>query len=818
MNQAIKNRVRSVVVIGLAVLLLGGIDAGAAPRRRGQPMPDLTKGGTKDDKHDWNLGPTGARGWIWGRNLETTDTRQILVTKVDKGSPADGVLAVGDVILGAGGGKFTRDARISFGRAVTEAEKADNKGILKLLRWRAGAETEVQIKLRVMGSYSDTSPYNCAKSRKIIEAGCRQIAKGGRLSGGIPAKINALALLATGNKKYLPMVRAFAHEVGRANLKLKLHGGSGMKAWPWGYSNLFLTEYYLATGDKYVLPAIREYTVNIANGQSGVGSWGHGMAWPDVNGGRLHGPLGGYGALNQAGLICHMSMILAQKCGVRDKAVRQAIDRGNRFFGFYINKGAIPYGDHRPGWQVHDDNGKNSIAAVLFDFQGHQAGARFFSRMTVASYGERERGHTGNYFSFLWGPLGANRAGSAAAAAFLKEQRWFYDMGRRWDGSFPYQGGAGMGGGEHQYGRWDCTGAYLLTYLLPFKRLYITGKGVSTDNALTGAELAQVVEAGRGFLSRDMGVEPYRAKSEGQLLALLGSWSPAVRHRAGVALAGKNTNVVGKLIARLNSSDLTTRYGACGALGLQKARAAAAVPALTKLLNHKDVWLRIQASYALSGIGSPARKAVPEMLKLAVRSDENDPREFTQRYLCFTLFYPGGALRMKGLIARDLSGVDRRLLYPAVRRLLLNDDGRARGTISSIYKQLTYEEIKPLLPAIHESIVTPAPSGVMFASGIRLRGLELLAKYRIKEGMSLCLKIMDIEKWGKRNRINGCLKILGTYGGSAKPVLPEIRKMEQRLKAHREARGMTDQLALIRKTIEDIEAAKDGPKLRSIRD
>ena len=37
----------------------------------------------------------------------------------------------------------------------------------------------------------------------------------------------------------------------------------------------------------------------------------------------------------------------------------------------------------------------------------------------------------------------------------------------------------------------------------------------------------------------------------------------------------------------------------------------------------------------------------------------------------------------------------------------------ARGWIDSIYQKLSYEEIKPLLPAIHEAIVTPAPSGII---------------------------------------------------------------------------------------------------------
>ena len=805
-------RVQGLVVVALVVLLLGGTEASAA---RGKPaVPDLTQGGGKDDKHDWNLGPTGARGWIWARSLETTDSRQILVTKVDKGSPADGVIQPGDVILGVGGKPFADDARKAFGRAVTEAETRQGQGILKLIRWRGGKQQQVQIRLPVLGAYSDTAPFGCAKSQKILDAGCRRIA--GHMKGGIDGKINALALLASGKKEYAALVRDYAREVGPPDLKLKLHSTSGMAAWHWGYTNLFLTEYCLATGDKAVLPAIREYAVNIAKGQSGVGSWGHGMAWPDANEGRIHGSLGGYGALNQAGLVCHLSMVLAGKCGVRDTEVQEAVGRANRFFGFYIGKGAIPYGDHRPGWQMHDDNGKNSIAAVLFDLQGEGEGARFFSRMTVASYGERERGHTGNYFSFLWGPLGAARAGPAAAAAFLKEQRWYYDLARRWDGSFPYQGGAGMGGGEHKYGNWDCTGAYLLAYALPLGKLHLTGKGASADNALTGADLAGVVEDGRDFSSWHMGIEPYRGKGEQDLLKCLQSLSPAVRHRAAQALAEKEGDVVRPLVSMLGAGDLNTRYGACEALGALKGRAASAVPALTQALAHRDLWLRIQASYALSSIGGPAKGSAPEMLRLAVQDDASDPREFMQRYLAFCLFYPGGALRMVGLLARDLEGVDRQLLYPAVERLLTNDDGRARGAVSSVYKQLSYEEIRPLLPAILRAIETPSPSGVMFASGIRLRGLELLAEHRIKEGMPLCLKVMDIEAWGKRDRIAGCLKILARYGGAAKAVLPELKALEKQLLAHREARGLKEQIDLVRKTIADIESATDAPQLRTL--
>ena len=46
------------LAVAVGVLLLAGM-AVCDARGKG-PVPDLTKGGTKDDKPDWNLGPTGS--------------------------------------------------------------------------------------------------------------------------------------------------------------------------------------------------------------------------------------------------------------------------------------------------------------------------------------------------------------------------------------------------------------------------------------------------------------------------------------------------------------------------------------------------------------------------------------------------------------------------------------------------------------------------------------------------------------------------------------------------------------------------------------
>ena len=116
----------------------------AAPLSAGPPAknPDFTQGGKTDGSHDWTLGPTGARGWIHAWK-HTADARQILMTEVAEGSPADGVLEVGDVILGVEKKPFGDDARIQFARAVMRAEQEESRGVLQLVRWRAGQTANV---------------------------------------------------------------------------------------------------------------------------------------------------------------------------------------------------------------------------------------------------------------------------------------------------------------------------------------------------------------------------------------------------------------------------------------------------------------------------------------------------------------------------------------------------------------------------------------------------------------------------------------------------------------------------------------------------
>ncbi len=752
--------------------------------------------------HDWTLGATGARGWMFSNKLVTTDARQIVITQVAKDSPADGILAVGDVILGAGGVPFSYDPRTELGKALTTAESEASGGNLSLVRYRAGKTENVILKLPVLGTYSATAPYDCLKSQRILEQGCKALAKhvvnSSYRQNPITRSLNALALLASGNREYIPLIRKEAQWAAD-------YSANSFQTWYYGYVIMLLSEYVMATGDDSVMPGLRRLALEAANGQSIVGSWGHRFAQPD-------GRLGGYGMMNSPGLPLTTSLSLARTAGVNDPAMDRAIERSASLLRFYIGKGAVPYGDHRPWIQTHEDNGKCGMAAVMFNLLGEVQGAEFFSRMSVASHGaERDTGHTGNFFNILWALLGVAQSGPQATGVWMQEfGSWYFDLARHWDGSFLHQGPPQMN--KDSYQNWDCSGAYLLSYAMPLKKIYLTGKRPGVVAQLDAASAQSLIFDGRGWNNMDRN-SYYDKLGKEELLSRLSSWSPVVRERAAMALGRQQDKVVGQLIRLLDAEGLYTRYGACQALKMQRTRGATAILALLKAFRSNDLWLRILAAEALAGIGEPARIAVPEMLvRLTKRDPKNDPRNMEQRYVSFALFNRRG-----GLIGQSLEGVDRKLLMEAVRAGLLNEDGRARSSIGSVYRNLTYDEIKPLLPAIHKAIIEPAPSGIMFADGIRMSGLELLTKYRINEGIELLVDYSrNQKKHASEKRILKVMEMLKTYGAHGKRVIPQLEAVANYFE--NEEKDFPHHLSLrkaefVRETVASIEVSIDEPKL-----
>ena len=796
---------------------------------RAQPAlaapPDLTKSNTVDRALTYNLGATGLRGWIFTKaasNLDasqgrtTTASRQILVTHVGANSPASGVMEVNDVILGVGDKPFSDDARKSFGRALTEAE---SKGVLKLIRFRAGKTENVQLKMRVMGSYSATAPYDCPKSKLILAEACKALEKES-LDNSQWGAVNGLALLSTGNPAYLPKVQAFARDMATKELTQK---GGG--AWDCGYKNVFLCEYYLLTGDKEVLPGITALTIKIAKGQGLYGTYGHGFSelTPD---GKLHGSIPPYGPVNQAGLIANLGIVMGKKCGVKDPEVDPSIGRAAKFFGYFVDKGTVPYGEHEP-WPYHENNGKSALTAVFFAAQGNQSdAARFFAMMSTAAYANREYGHTGQGFSYLWSALGANMGGPAAAAAFVKEAQWHLDLERRCDGSFVYDGGEQYGAGkthDNTYtGRSSYSGlspnaTYVLTYSVPLKKLVITGKEIKKADCLSTKEVAQAIASGRFDLER-------KQKSPQELIAAFSDWSPVVRGWAADELASRPEGkaMVPELLKMAEGKDMHVRQGACETLGFLKSEQA--LPVFIRLLSHEDRWLRFKAAQAIKGMGGAAAPALPDIIKALAATAEplqpinwDDAIQLTHGQLAAALF--------AGPLSGSLKQTDTKLLYQAIRIVSKNPDGMARAKLRSYFeKQLTAEDVQALAPDILAAVKTPSPADKMFSNEIRMGGFKALTKYYFVEGIEAGVDFAKTQGGhGSQKRTGEIMKEIIKYGSAARSAVPGLKELIDELNLQC-AQGKFPKGELNNQRVGDVEAAIKAiesatthPELRSIK-
>jgi hypothetical protein len=263
----------------------------------------------------------------------------------------------------------------------------------------------------------------------------------------------------------------------------------------------------------------------------------------------------------------------------------------------------------------------------------------------------------------------------------------------------------------------------------------------------------------------------------------------------------------------LDAPSLEARLGACEALAQIGGRAETAVPRLRETLKAEDLWLRVQAAEALNGIGRPAMAAVPELLRRIARGPtDDDPRGMEQRFLIQTLFHP-----RSGMLRGSLEGVDQELLLEAVRAGLRNEDGRTRGALGSVYSSLSFEELRPLLPAIHRAIVEPSPSGIMFDGQIQSAGLDLFGKHHVSEGIELLADYLRLmKKHGSQTQVPRHLEMLKRYGAHAQRAIPRLEQVIDYFE--NDEQDFPHNLSLqkaeaVRQAIVEIRAMTDKPEL-----
>ena len=705
-------------------------------------------------------------------------TNHLVIEAIEKDSPADGKLMKGDIILSVDGNPISINAYHQFTKAIDRAESLKGKGELKFKVRRTGelpkgstatsmkkennkkkAETElsetkqpqeskeleVVLNLKVLGEYSDTTPINCKKSDAIITQAADYLSESwnmGKLNWGI------LGLLATGEEKYIKIAAEKIREMGNPPENPDdLLEGKMYVSWHYGYTNLVLTEYYLLTGDKYVLPKIRQLSRTLAAGQDQAGLWGHQMAKP-FNG-RAHG----YGVMNQPSLHIFISLILAQKCGVKDDSVIEAIKRTHDHYDKWVGQGSLPYGNHGPGSNHFTNNGTSGSLAVAFALLGNVRGAKFYGAMSAAASEEILLGHGGPVWNILWTGLGANALGPEATSAYSDRVHWLRTTTRTWNGRYVSIKGWGT---EIDSGDWS-TGSQLLNLCTSRRKLYITGKGMPKSLWVNKEKAKEIVEA--GILD---------TSSETALLKALGSPYPPVQSQAAKALAALDANVANKVLRLLVTGDKRERIGAIYAIQKLKIDDVTK-PLLNIALNEKDdLWLRRLALGALAN-KADAKIHASKLLEMLVK---DKPYDEPYKELDLSL---GRTLLKLYEPSPYAANLNKELFYKGIIKLLNHKHKTGRSTAMRLIKMIPKEDLGRVIDKMIYIIEDKDKTYTSYCPGSgRQEALEILYRLGVKESMEYTVKTA---KQGRGVEQRARMRLLKTFGGEAKYLIPLIKEI-----------------------------------------
>ena len=397
-----------------------------------------------------NLGPTGARAIL--------EKKSFTVKYIFKNSPASGLLELDDVITGVNGKKFrtahtfahhiTRMKEfpdigyegpiMDFGNAIEDSEGSD--GTLDLSVTRDGKKITVPIKLKTIGKFSKTFPYDCPKSNLIAKQASQYISGPGHSfinKEHCHAKsMSGLALLANGNLKKAKQLALSWNNKPRA----------GIWVWPVAYQCIFLCEYHLITKDKTVLPTIQALAAKLEFAQvedidnykdrthGKMGNVGHKFR----TGGMGHNTnVGGYGTMNITTTLSLVAWEMAKKCGTKvdqDKVqlafdyLRSSTDK-NGYIGYHTAAGAYAAG------------GRQGMSIVAHHLAGEsqqtQSYTRLINKGLKNSYKYLPDAHADGMLSVCWGLIGAKLSEDKKTTRTIMDynKAWF-NMARSYDGSF----------------------------------------------------------------------------------------------------------------------------------------------------------------------------------------------------------------------------------------------------------------------------------------------------------------------------------------------------------------------------------------------
>lgn len=430
----------------------------------GNPWKQQARRGPDAEVEGWlyNLGITGIRV-----KLVEDEPTHLVVGHVFSESPAHRKVRTGDHIVGAGGRPFRTPHRNGYGMDVFGPEGPildlagaldraliSGKGQLKLTLERDGSREQVTLKLPPRaGAYASSFPFDCKQTDMVRERLYEYLVANQQESGSWGNPVHntfaPLALLSSGEGKYLKAVER--------NVKFHAqHTTTEDAAWlvNWRYmaAGVVMSEWHLATGERWVLPELQEVYdflhasqyVDLSqvsekvkeshpgaypkSAQQQHGGWGHNIGFE------------GYGPIAMITAQGALTFALLGRCGIevdedRHRAAYEFLRRGTGKNGY------LWYGDKAAGqgdWADMGRTGASGIAHWMSPFREHRA----MAKRHVAIMAEHPESFPDTHGSPLLG------MGYGALAAFTQRKsfeavmaanRWWFLLAECPDGSFHYQ-------------------------------------------------------------------------------------------------------------------------------------------------------------------------------------------------------------------------------------------------------------------------------------------------------------------------------------------------------------------------------------------
>ena len=436
--------------------------------------PDAETGG-------WfiHLGLTGLRV-----KLPQDRPTEFEVAHVLKGSPATGLVNVGDRILGVGKqkfktphvfgygvGKFGYDGPMKDFAAGLDAAMG-GKGVLPVLIERDGKIRIVKLEVgKKYGKYSKTWPKNCDRSTLILEEAISDILKKQKRSGlwSDRPHLNAFALLALlGHdlEAHKDLILKSARSMARSTEDVIRY--DGLDCWKYTLYGIALAEVYLATGEKWILPELEEIERWLVKAQISDGGFGHRPA--NKPGGN------GYGSICILTGQAKMAWALMLQCGLDIN--EEAFSKAHEFLKKGTGKNGYVWYEDGVGGAGYADMGRTGAAVLAHALAPGRPGYQEYALRSAKCIGKHpdtfSDTHGSPILGMAWTALGAALDPSSMRKLF-DENKWWFTLSQCAEGNFYYQPNRDNNPQDYTAApRLSATVAAALILTLPSKSLALT--------------------------------------------------------------------------------------------------------------------------------------------------------------------------------------------------------------------------------------------------------------------------------------------------------------------------------------------------------